>query len=81
MFVVNVGDSCLGTFFVSKFFLELRVLLIFLCGILGVRKYSVGSMYNTGQSALYVLCVWQALFLAISLLIKVVKCSGIGFVV
>ena len=44
-------------------------------------KCSVGSMYSSGQRALYALCVWQALFLAWSLLIKIEKCSGIGFVV
>ena len=44
-------------------------------------KYSVGSMNSLGQCALYALCVWQALFLAVSLLIKIENCSGIEFVV
>ena len=46
-----------------------------------MRKYSVGSMYNAGHRALYALCVWQALFLAVFLLIKGVECSGIRLVV
>ena len=33
-----------------------------------------GFMHSSGQHALYALCVWQALFLAACLLIKVVKC-------
>ena len=44
---------------------NVKDLLILFFGVLGVRKYSVGSMYNAGQSTLYALSVWQALFLAV----------------
>ena len=46
----------------------------------GVIKYSVGTMYNSGQRASYAVWVWHALFLFVSLLIRTDGCSGIGFV-
>ena len=57
LFVVKVCNIFCFSFF--SVLIITKDLFIFCFGVLGVRKYSVGSMYNSDQSALYALCVWQ----------------------
>ena len=80
LFLVKLCDTCLSFFFICDYCKGFASFLFFeFC--MGVRKYSVGSMYNAGQRTLYALSVWQALYLAVFLLIKGVECSGIRLVV
>ena len=54
------------------------VSVMFLMRLCGVMNYFVGSMCISGQYGLYALCVWQALFQVVYLLMRAIGCSGIS---
>ena len=57
---------------------SVSVMFLFLMHLCGVMKYLVGSMCISGQYGLYALCVWQALFQVVYLLMRAIGCSGIS---
>ena len=57
---------------------SVSVMFLFLMRLCGVMKYIVGSMCISGQYGLYALCVWQALFQVVYLLMRAIGCSGIS---